>query len=159
MLGSMTSQFGQTRSEQGPSLLRSGSYRLRVRRRAGLSCGSMFLCACPCWARIPSWSAGEEGVGYDASACSATGRCPASCSLFGAGAVHRLDGKAHQTARAHSRTSRTRTSAWPRCTSPSSPELEDLVARLEGRRRRRRPPRSPSAAQRFRWAGRGACRR
>lgn len=37
----MTSQFGQTRSEQGPSLLRSGYlFASRVRRRAGLSSDS-----------------------------------------------------------------------------------------------------------------------
>ncbi|WP_406018834.1 cytochrome P450 [Kocuria rhizophila] len=98
----MTSQFGQTRSEQGPSLLRSGYlFASRVRRRAGLSSDSGCPVRMPLLGKNTVLVRGEEGVKlfYDTSRVQRDGAMPGVVQgpLFGAGAVHGLDGEAHRT--------------------------------------------------------------
>ncbi len=98
--GGMTSQFAQTRSEQGLSLLRSGYlFASRVRRRAGLSSDSGCPVRMPLLGKQTVLVRGEEGVQlfYDTSRVRRDGAMPGVVKgpLFGAGAVHGLDGEAH----------------------------------------------------------------
>ena len=79
--GGMTSQFAQTRSEQGLSLLRSGYlFASRVRRRAGLSSDSGCPVRMPLLGKQTVLVRGEEASSSSTTrpACGATARCPAS---------------------------------------------------------------------------------